>query len=250
MTRLTYLAASTCTLFALGLIGCGGGGSGGTGGSGQAGTTQVGGHVGSGGGGTSGGAGQSAGGAGGTAGGAGTAGATAGAGGKAGTGGGAAGTLGSGGSAGHPAGGNGGHPAGGAGGRGTGGGGGAAGHGGAGGAAFMCRAMEACTPGETCEGACNRTGLRIECACLISGQLACQTGMCPMPDAGTPDASTDGGTPTCAAGTSTGDTCDTRTDDLCETTCSATSHMNRTCLCSGNGNRGQWACTALRACTP
>jgi hypothetical protein len=28
--------------------------------------------------------------------------------------------------------------------------------------------------------------------------------------------------------------------------------MNRTCLCAptGNGNRGDWACTALNQCTP
>ena len=72
----------------------------------------------------------------------------------------------------------------------------------------------------------------------------CQTGT---------DGGTDGGFPTCAAGTSTGDNCNTANDDLCQTTCSGTTMQNRTCLCAptgGGNNRGQWACTALMDCTP
>ena len=112
----------------------------------------------------------------------------------------------------------------------------------------MCEAMETCTLGQTCEGTCNRQGLRLECACPASGQLLCTTTRCPV-DAGT---GTDGGTPTCPTGTSTGDTCNTSNDEVCNTTCSATSMMNRTCLCAptGSGTRGQWACTALMDCTP
>src|SRR5437764_1278264 len=89
-------------------------------------------------------------------------------------------------------------------------GGGAAGTGGgaAGTGGLMCQAMEACTAGDTCEGTCNRQGLRLECACPTNGQLLCTTVRCPM-DAGA-DTGTDGGTPTCAAGTSTGDNCNTQ----------------------------------------
>ena len=91
----------------------------------------------------------------------------------------------------------------------------------------------------------------MECACPASGQYLCSTVACPAPDAGAPDASTDGGMAVCMPGTTSGDTCDPRTDDVCDTTCSTTSHMNRTCLCAPiSGNRGQWACTALNACTP
>jgi hypothetical protein len=108
--------------------------------------------------------------------------------------------------------------------------------------------MEQCTAGETCQGTCNTRGLRLECACPVSGQYLCATVMCPS----TTDGGTDGGTPTCDPGTSTGDNCNPNTDEVCETTCSATTMMNRTCLCAptGGGNRGQWACTALNQCTP
>jgi hypothetical protein len=67
------------------------------------------------------------------------------------------------------------------------------------------------------------------------------------------DGGTDGGTPTCPAGTMSGDNCNTQNDDLCQTNCSATTMMNRTCLCTptgGGANRGQWACTVLMDCTP
>lgn len=113
----------------------------------------------------------------------------------------------------------------------------------------MCRAMEQCTTGETCQGTCNTRGLRLECACPASGQFLCATVMCPS----TTDGGTDGGTPTCDPGTSTGDNCNPNTDEICDTTCSATTRMNRTCLCAptgGGNNRGQWACTALNMCTP
>jgi hypothetical protein len=111
--------------------------------------------------------------------------------------------------------------------------------------------MQACTLGETCEGNCNTRGLRLECACPASGEYLCQTTMC-TPDGGASDGGADGGTPTCQAGTGTGDNCDPQTDDLCETQCSSGTRMNRTCLCSpvGSGQRGQWACTANMACTP
>jgi hypothetical protein len=114
----------------------------------------------------------------------------------------------------------------------------------------MCQAMETCTPGDTCEGTCNRQGLRLVCACPTNGELLCTTMRCPM-DAGADTGADGGGTPTCAAGTSTGDNCDPQTDDVCDTTCSATTMMNRTCLCAptGGGQRGQWACTALMDCT-
>ena len=259
MTRQKYLALSACAVFvfALSAISCGGdgykgpgsggttgrgGASAGTSGTGMAGT-----------GGDTGGSGGDTGGTGATAG---TGGGAAGTGGgAAGTGGGAAGAGGAGGSGGTNGMGNGGR----GGNAGTGGGsagtgGGAAGRGGAGGTGaggtggLMCQAMETCTAGETCEGTCNRQGLRLECACPASGQLLCTTTRCPM-DAGT---GTDGGTPTCPTGTSTGDTCNTSNDEVCNTTCSATSMMNRTCLCAptGSGTRGQWACTALMDCTP
>ncbi|HMF44357.1 MAG TPA: hypothetical protein VKQ32_26975, partial [Polyangia bacterium] len=158
-------------------------------------------------------------------------------GGNAGTGGGNAGT--GGGNAG-TGGGNGGR-GGGAGGRGGGGGGGAGGN--------ACRAGDTCTTGDTCTGACNARGLQIECACPASGQYLCQTVMCTTDM----DAGTDGGTTTCPAGTMSGDNCSTATDDICQTTCSAVTMMNRTCLCTpagGGGNRGQWACTVMMMCMP
>jgi len=198
-----------------------------------------------------------------TGGGGGTAGASAGRGGTGGTaGGGSAGSSGTTGTAGSSAGRGGATAGAGGGSAGTGGGaagrggagGGTAGRGGAGGTGaggtggLMCQAMETCTPGATCEGTCNRQGLRLECACPTSGQLLCTTTRCPV-DAGT---GTDGGTPTCPTGTSTGDNCNTSDDEVCNTTCSATSMMNRTCLCAptGSGTRGQWACTTLMDCTP
>jgi len=267
MTRLKSLALSACALFVVALsgIGCGGDGYKGPGSPGSGGTT---GAAGSGGasGGTSGtgtaGTGGASAGAGGDTGGtgatAGTGGGAAGTGGgAAGTGGGAAGTGGRGGNNGMGNGGRGGTN--GMGNAGTGGGnagtgGGAAGRGGTGGSGaggtggLMCEAMGTCTPGNTCEGTCNRQGLRLECACPASGEFLCTTTRCPM-DAGT---GTDGGNPTCPTGTSTGDTCNTSNDEVCNTTCSATSMMNRTCLCAptGGGTRGQWACTALMDCTP
>ena len=276
MTRQKYLALSACTVFvfALSAISCGGDGykgpgSGGTTGAGgaSAGTSGTG-TAGTGG--DTGGSGGDTGGTGATAG---TGGGAAGTGGgAAGTGGGAAGTGGAGGAGGRGGNngmGNGGRGGNGMGNAGTGGGsagtgGGAAGRGGAGGGTagrggaggtgaggtggLMCQAMETCTPGATCEGTCNRQGLRLECACPTSGQLLCTTTRCPV-DAGT---GTDGGTPTCPTGTSTGDNCNTSDDEVCNTTCSATSMMNRTCLCAptGSGTRGQWACTTLMDCTP
>jgi len=275
MTRQKYLALSACAVFvfALSAISCGGDGykgpgSGGTTGAGgaSAGTSGTG-TAGTGG--DTGGSGGDTGGTGATAG---TGGGAAGTGGgAAGTGGGAAGTGGAGGAGGRGGnngmgnggrGGNNGNAGTGGGSAGTGGGaagrggagGGAAGRGGAGGTGaggtggLMCEAMETCTLGQTCEGTCNRQGLRLECACPASGQLLCTTTRCPV-DAGT---GTDGGTPTCPTGTSTGDNCNTSDDEVCNTTCSATSMMNRTCLCAptGSGTRGQWACTTLMDCTP
>jgi hypothetical protein len=113
--------------------------------------------------------------------------------------------------------------------------------------------MDPCTAGDTCEGTCSARGLQLQCACPASGQYLCASVRCTV-DAGTGGAGgADGGTPTCAAGTSTGDNCDPRTDDVCDTNCSAATMMNRTCLCAPTNNagtRGQWACTALNSCTP
>jgi hypothetical protein len=231
MIRLKYLTLSACALFVLGVVGCGsdnnsagGGGSGGAAGRGGS-TGEAG----------------SAAGTTGTAGAAGSAVAGSGGGATAGTGGAAGGSAGHGGSAGGTAGAAAGH---------GGSAGGHAGAGGAGGNAAACRLNDACTPGETCVNVCTR-GLRVECACPASGQYLCSTVNCPRMDAGTPDASTDGGMIVCAAGTSTGDPCDPRTDETCDTMCSATNHTNRTCLCAPiNNNRGQWACSVLNACTP
>src|SRR4029078_13524878 len=103
----------------------------------------------------------------------------------------------------------------------------------------MGRAMEQCTTGETCQGTCNTRGLRLECPCAGGGQFLCAAVQCPT----TTDGRTDGGTPTCPAGTSTGDNCDPQTDEVCDTTCSATTRMNLTCPCppTGGGNRARCA---------
>jgi hypothetical protein len=263
MTQLTRVSVCFCAALLIGGIGCGSnagnpgtGGSGGSG-SGAAGTGTAG--TGTAGTGTAGASGTDGGGSAGTTGEAGTTGA---AGAAAGTGGGAAGVTGNGGRGG--ASGNAGRAGtsgsaagttgtagrgGGAGtsamagrGGGTAGTTGAAGTGGRGG--LMCRAMETCTPGDTCEGECNARGLHLVCACPTNGQLLCATVQCPS-DGGAGD----GGLPICPQGTSTGDSCDTQTDDVCTTACNA-SGMNRTCLCSptGSGRNGDWACTALMAC--
>ena len=62
----------------------------------------------------------------------------------------------------------------------------------------VCRAGDQCTAGDTCQGTCNGRGLQLECACPASGMYLCQTVMC---QTGT-DGGTDGGFPTCPAGTS------------------------------------------------